>query len=94
MGGLSAIAQISLFLAFCVVLLLIFKSIEKIMGSRKNSNGHLTMQNLLDSEERVKAGMRVDITVLLVEKVTNPIVAEIRGLREDLANRRRYTDPK
>lgn len=94
MGALSTIGQISLFLAFCVVLLMIFKSIEKIVG-RKTSNGHLTVQSLIDSEERIMADMRnlADARMLtMVEKVTDPIVKEIRGLRDDLSKRRRFPD--
>lgn len=45
-----------------------------------------------ESEEHIMADMRnlMDArTGILVEKVTNPIVAEIRGLRDDLGRRER-----
>lgn len=100
LGQLSALSQISLFFASMVVLYLIFRVLERMLTRKNgngNGNGHLTIQNLLESEERLMADMRAlaDARMLtMVEKVTEPIVSEIRGLRDDLTSRRRYSDSK
>lgn len=98
LGQLSALSQISLFFASMVVLYLIFRVLERMLTRKNgNGNGHLTIQNLLESEERLMEDMRAlaDARMLtVIEKVTDPIVTEIRGLRDDLASRRRYSDSK